>query len=198
MKFLELLGISVLVLVTSAILVNIQVIKNFPQSKISIIFAMVVMLVFLLGTSIVRMLGKWNYDWLSILGVMLFVTGGCVIYFAPVYFTVAIDLPVSFWHKVVWYTLPAVMIEGGIFTMFTVLMENGTHDNLFIREKRLLSVAFLGYAVFTVTFNFLVLNGIFLPEEHVFWSQIVYVIISAITVNIIYKKLQYEEYLKVT
>lgn len=188
--FLEILGILVLALVVLAVLNNLSIYREFPPSNTFGICAMAIGMVVLLITALIRLFRVWNYQWLGFLGITLLVIGGYVIYSMPIFFHVAAGLPIPFWNKVIWYTLPAIMIEGGLFTLFIVFVENGTEKKVTSREKKLLSIAFFLYAIFTVTFNFLVLNNLILVQSHVSASQYFFpfILIIAFVVMIKTKK----------
>lgn len=185
--FLEILGILVLALVVMAILKNLSLYREFPPSNAFGICAMVIGMVILLITSLIRLFRVWNYKWLGLLGITLLIIGGYVIYSMPIFFHIAASLPIPFWNKVIWYTLPAIMIEGGLFTLFIVFIENGTEKKVSSREKQLLSAAFFLYAIFTVTFNFLVLNNLLIVESHVLASQYLFPLIMMIAFFVIVK-----------
>ncbi len=169
MKYLEYVGILVLGLVATATSSHLEMLSSMPAIFSRVAVMMMVLLVLLLGISIVRNSIGISYRLLFVFGMVLVGVGAYVVYVTPSYFQYAYELPVTYWLKVCWYTLPAIMIEGGILTLFTVLIERGLNQRT-NREKMLLSVM---YASMTVTANFLVLGGIISIPDHILWSQVI-------------------------
>lgn len=184
LKALEFFGIVVLCVIVAAIVTN-PALRGMPAQVRIASQVMILLIRILVVTSMVRMLGKTNYRWLTVLGLTLLITGGLVVYLVPEFFSLMIVLPEPFWAKVSWYALPAVVIEGGILTLFTVLVERGLTRRT-SRERWLLGAMFVLYSVFIIAINFLALNGRMSVEGHVFWSRVVVSLVLVVTVAVLY------------
>lgn len=172
MRYLEYLGIVVLGLVALATSTHLEVLQSMPEVFSRGAGLMLVLLVVLLLISVVRNIRGFSHRALFAFGMILVGVGAYIVYVTPTYFTYAYQLEVSYWLKVCWYTLPAIMIEGGILTLFTVLIERGLTERTH-HEKILLSIMFILYASMTVTANFMVLGGVLTIADHILWSQVI-------------------------
>lgn len=183
-KILEILGIAVIVLVLLAVLTTSAIVASTPSEIIKTSAVLSVLIAILVTTSIIRLLGKTNYQWLTILGFTLVIAGMATAFLVPEYFQEMIHLPVPFWYKVSWYTLPAIVIEGGILTLFVVLTEKGLLSRFLPRERALISCTFILYAAATVAMNFLVLDTQLTVASHIQWTRIVLLIVTTISIII--------------
>jgi hypothetical protein len=98
-------------------------------------------------------------------GVILLLTGGWVFFILPEYFYILASSSLDFWYKVSIYSLPAICVEGGLFTLYTEYIERENDNSN--RENTLLSIAFLLYASGAITTNFLVLTNIITPDHQI-------------------------------
>lgn len=181
---LEFLGIGVLILVILAMIVNRSMLDHASGSVLLASCVMFASISLLSVTSLIRTFGYTNYQFLVILGVVLLGIGGLTFYFIPQFFFYAISVPFSFWCKVSFYTLPAICVEGGIMTLFTVFMEKGTQKRT-QRERLLLSITFIAYAVITVATNFLAINKMIPVMAHLLFSRCIVAMVLIITAHLI-------------
>lgn len=172
LKSIELLGICVLALVVFALVCTPYFFTSQTLLMTIATLTMSIAISILATTSLIRFMGYTNYRWLALLGSILVGIGGCIFFFLPEFFWKAVSIPFSFWYRVTFYTLPAICVEGGILTLFTVFMEQGTVHRT-SREKILLSILFFLYATTMVTTNFLVIGGTISVSGHIFFSRIV-------------------------
>ncbi len=172
LKSIELLGICVLILVVLALVSTPYFFTSQTLSMTIATSIMAIAISILSLTSLIRLVGYTHYRWLVVLGSILIIIGGIVFLFLPEFFWKAVSIPFPFWYRVTFYTLPAICVEGGILTLFTVFMEQGTAHRT-SREKILLSILFFLYATTMVTTNFLVIGGFVPVQGHIIFSRIV-------------------------
>lgn len=140
-------------------------------------FATVVMLV-----TIFRRIWP-RYTLIFVLGALLLVLGGSIAFFFPQYFFDAYALKAMYWIRVSMYSLPAICIEGGILTLYIAFVEKGMGLRT-DREKLLMAIAFVLYAIMTVTTNFMTINGTIAVQNHVWFAQAVTVFVGMVTLGI--------------
>ncbi len=119
---------------------------------------------------------------LTIMGLVLLLAGSSMAFHSPEYFTWAVHLPVMFWLRVSIYSIPAICMDGATFTLFIVWFEN-TMKHRPVRENLLTEIAFVMYASFTITANFLAINFKIPVSEHILLSKVVTICIIGITLG---------------
>lgn len=125
-----------------------------------------------------------SYRLLTVMGILLLIMGASIPYIVPEYFHWAVDIHEWYWLRVSVYSIPAICIEGAIFTLFVVLHENSL-GNRTEREKILLTIAFVVYAVLTVTFNFMSINKSITVDSHILFAKIVAGVVLVFTMTMI-------------
>lgn len=170
---MEILGTVVLCLVITALLgLDIASIAGTRE-----LTTVVYILALLVTTSIpmailhiTKRLGKYSFYrfWF---GFLLLVSGGAVFYFVPSYFYQLLSVDLPFWFKVSIYSLPAICVEGGLFTLFTDFMES--ERRVTPREYGLLSFAFLLYTAGSVTANFMVILGNLAISHQILFARLI-------------------------
>ena len=125
-----------------------------------------------------------SYRLITICGIILLIMGASIPYLVPEYFHWAVNIHEWYWLRVSVYSIPAICIEGAIFTLFVVLHENSL-GNRTEREKILLTIAFVVYAILTVTFNFMSINKSITVDSHILFSKIVAGVVFVFTMTMI-------------
>jgi hypothetical protein len=124
---------------------------------------------------IVRVLQKCR----TIFGVIILAVGASVFFALPEYFSTLINAPLDFWILVSIYSLPAICVEGGLFTLFTEFLEH--ERRIKTHEYVWLSVVFLLYIGGSVTANFLVIQGVLTVENQVIFAR--FIVIASIIIG---------------
>ncbi len=143
-----------------------------------LLFATLVMLI-----TIGRRLWVW-YPLITVLGVTLLLLGGMVALCMPEYFFSAYALQAPYWLRVSVYSLPAICIEGGIFTLYIAFVEKGALFRT-AREKLFMAIGFLLYAITTVTANFMTINGSIAVHDHIQFARIVTLVVLILTIVVV-------------
>lgn len=121
-----------------------------------------------------------SYRILTVCGTVLLIMGASIPYLVPEYFHWAVNVHQWYWLRVSMYSVPAICIEGAIFTLFVVLHENGLEHRT-DREKLLLTIGFVVYATFTVTANFMSINKTISVDSHILFAKIVAAVVLFFT-----------------
>lgn len=170
MKYIEFVGSIILILVITA---GFLTAEFFMEPRSGIWVAVMLGSIFLLAvTSLVRFAGYTSYRWLTILGAVLFALGGMVFFFEEHFFMVALQLDQHFFGRLSMYTLPAICIEGGILTLFTVFLEK--HRNQSHKSLRIMRMLFMSYFIIMVTSNFLAVSLLINVSSHIIFSKIMF------------------------
>lgn len=169
---IESIGAVVVLLVWMA-LTNFVVIfpENLPMISM-VIYGMYTFATITMILTIFRSSELINYRILTVCGIALLVMGASIPYLVPEYFHWAVNVHQWYWLRVSVYSVPAICIEGAIFTLFVVLHESGLEHRT-EREKLLLTIGFVLYAILTVTANFLSINRVITVDSHILFSKIV-------------------------
>lgn len=182
---IEVLGNVILLLVILAVLSpSVRLLGN--SFLIIVTLSLTGLILIGLISSTLRLLGVENRKFNFIFGFLLVIAGSLVFFFIPSFFLRTILLPIDFWYKVSFYSLPAICLEGGLFTLFTThLASNTDYSN---RERKLLVACLVLYLIVGVSANFLALNGIISINHQITFSQIVVIALLIVTAGIILKK----------
>jgi hypothetical protein len=128
----------------------------------------------LVGVSIIRSLLKVagaSVRPSGVYGTALLIIGGVMFFVFPSFFTIAYAAPwPHFWILVSYYSLPAIMIEGGLFTIFDALMRT---RGAFVspRERTASMTLIILYLICAVSANFLALTGALSIEHQIWFSR---------------------------
>lgn len=125
-----------------------------------------------------------NYRILTVCGIALLIMGASIPYLVPEYFHWAVNVHQWYWLRVSVYSVPAICIEGAIFTLFVVLHESGLEHRT-EREKLLLTIGFVLYAILTVTLNFMSINKSITVDFHILFSKVAAAIVFLFTLIMI-------------
>ncbi len=187
-KLIELIGLCIIVLVLLATRSIPDVVWN-SYSFHNSINAMIAGIAILALASIARMFGYMRYNILFIVGVLVLLIGGSVFYFQSSFFSTILPIPMGFWLKVSIYSLPAMCVEGGLLTLFTVF--NETRGKIVMRENIMLQIFFLLYAVVTISINFFVIKGYLSTDHQILISRIIVGFVALIAVPVTFKELSF-------
>lgn len=117
------------------------------------------------------------------LGILLFVTGAIGFFFFPDYFYNSISVQMPYWYQATLYTLPAICVEGGIFTLFSLHLLKIKNVRKIENENAINSL-FLFYAVVMVGINFFVINKVIDVSIHLLVSKIVILLLIILIIHI--------------
>ena len=187
-KLIELIGLCIIVLVLLATRSIPGVVWN-SYSFHNSITAMIAGIAILALASVARMFGYMRYNILFIVGVTVLLIGGSVFYFQSSFFSTILPIPMGFWLKVSIYSLPAMCVEGGLLTLFTVF--NETRGKIVMRENIMLQIFFLLYAVVTISINFFVIKGYLSTDHQILISRIIVGFVALIAVPVTFKELSF-------
>lgn len=115
---------------------------------------------------------KFNTKVLIVLGFTLIGIATFIFFGMPSFFYEIKKLALPYWMLVSVYSLPAICIEGGLMTLFTVFFEKNA-DNYSKRERRLIMSCFILYAVLAFSANFLVIGDIVAIEHQLLFSRVI-------------------------
>lgn len=185
----ELLASIVLILVILGTASVVQTPLFLLASNVAIgifVSIMILLLVTAILCSAYRMSGRTISSYfLTIFGIALISVGSMVVYFLPSYFYLMIQIPLEFWHMVCIFSLPVICIEAGLFTLFTELQNK---KGLSLRERYLLTTAFLLYFSLAIIINFIVLNGLWAVQHQILFYRILVFFVLLLFVTVMFKK----------
>lgn len=121
----------------------------------------------------------------TVVAVLLFVTASSVFLVNKEYLDHGLSLTMSFWHRVSFYTLPAIAFESGVITLFSIFVPKS--NSLSEREKNYLFSCLGIYAISVMVINFATILEFLSIDTHVFISKriiivfLVFVLVIAIT-----------------
>jgi|GEM_PF-2561553 len=183
---MEAVGVIVLFLVLGAVAGMKLSWSAYPIAVYAGFVILVSSIVISLCSSLFRLSGLWSDDrFLVLWGIVLLVVGGSAIVLLPEFFHIMKDIPYSYWHRVSVYSMPAICIEGGLFTLFrayTVYRQKVCT----IREQGLLLAGFSVYAVLAVAVNFLAIGAVLSVETQLLFSRIIVGVALIMTVTLFF------------
>jgi len=136
--------------------------------------------------SVARLVGIWNHDrFLVLWGLILLIVGGYALVFLPEFFHTMKELPYSYWHRVSLYSMPAICIEGGLFSLFRAYLVYAAARRS-TREHGLLFGVFLLYAIIAVAVNFLAINNTISVDNQLLFSRVV-LTVSLMMTAVVYR-----------
>ena len=184
---IELLGVIVLILVLLGTTAAVQTHLHLSPSISIAVTVLLTAICCSIPLSLLRIFGhRVRPQYRVAFGITLIALGSIAVYFIPSYFHTMIGLPLYFWYKVSIFSLPAICIDGGLFTLFTELQES--REGLLGREMLLLSVGFICYTVLAVTVNFVVLLMIWNVEHQILFYRILIFFTVLIFASILFRK----------
>lgn len=167
LNLIEFTGLVVLLLVTIA-LTRITTIQYLSVWSIEFI-VYITMVILIILSIVIGLLHTTNRlgtltSIRKYFGALLFFVGGSVFFFLTEYLHLFLESRLDFWNKVSIYSLPAICVVGGIFTLYTEIIERNIsrqHEFIITSTLSLMSV------LLVVTSNFLVLNNIILQSHYI-------------------------------
>jgi hypothetical protein len=189
MKKLHLFGITIISLVVAALI-------NTPSFYIGLSkdtrIQMIILITFLILialTAILRIFMNWGIipAWVSVFfGVALFITSGYMFFYNTDYFLHAINMPMPYWHRVSFYTLPAIALESAIVTGFEYIMN--TANKLTGAEKKKITLLFIFYTITTMAINFLAIGTVIDVALHITIARLILIFSAAIIIAVAWKQ----------
>lgn len=184
---LELFGLVVISLITTAYLTNLYFLDILPESKM-VLVGMLIGLIVVATASIWRLSNRLVDEKIEVvIGGMLFVLASMVFVLFPSFFQLGVDSVFrGFWYKVSFYTLPAIALETAIVSAFRIFIAprcDKTTGNVFIL-----------YTISTMVTNFLAIFEVIDPDVHIAIARFVIVIailifgVYLLNPNILFKK----------
>lgn len=189
MKKLHIFGLTIIGLVTYAYINVPEFFAVLTQNVAVRISLLISLLLIIAAITVVRL---W-FKKISIpsvlpntLGLLLWIISGSLFFFNPEYFYTGVNLPMPFWFRVSFYTLPAIALESSIVTGFEYLLTQ--LDNYSNREKKLTMFLFSLYTLMTMAINFLAIGEIIPVALHIMISKIVIASSMAILIVTLLRK----------
>ncbi len=109
----------------------------------------------------------------------LFLIGSLLFITVPSFFSNALTFPYQgFWVLVSYYSLPAILVEGALFNFFEEFSKNAVFKTP--REKSVFIAGIIVYMITAVGTNFLTINHITTTMQHVWFSRVVILFVTAI------------------
>ncbi len=186
MKKLHLFGLTIITLIVAAFLNTPAFFVGLSKTTKIEIIILIIFLILIALTAILRVFMNWNSIpiWLPIIfGTILFITSGFLFFYNADYFLHAISLPMPFWHRVSFYSLPAIALESSIVTGFEFIMS--VAKNLSEREKKGFTTFFIFYTIVIMVINFLAIGTIIDVSLHVTIARIIIVFCVLVVMEII-------------
>lgn len=158
MKKLELFGLVIVTLISTAFLTTPVFFTGVPiLTRIEIVCMLVPLVIIAVATALRIFFNRPQLPDAILFGlaVALYLTSSIVFFTNEAYFLHGTTLPLSFWHRVSFYTLPAITLESALVTMFGYFI---THATRFTDGERTgISYLFYGYTIITMIVNFMVI-----------------------------------------
>jgi hypothetical protein len=183
MKKLELFGLTIITLIVTAFITTPAFFAVSPLLKTEM-GIMLLAIVTMAGIT-VRQLLYPNSKPVSTKVVLycclvLFASSSIVFFFSKEYFLIGSTFPLSFWHRVSFYTLPAITLESALVSLFKIFLEKSTIAG---REHRYIKKLFYTYTLSTMAVNFMVILRLLEVQDHLYIAR--FVIVTAILVTIL-------------
>lgn len=189
MKILEIFGLIIIALITTAFLTTPTFFTGVPLVMRIEILCMLVPLVLMAGITIRRLVGNrppLPIIFILVIALILYMTSSVVFFTNENYFWHGATLPLSFWHRVSFYTLPAITLESALVTLFVCLI---AHPQRFTkRELVFISRLFYGYTLTTMIVNFMVIgNAGITVTQHLFIAKAIIIGAGVVTIGVLIK-----------
>jgi hypothetical protein len=185
MKKLHLFGLTIITLVVAAFLNTPAFFVGLSKATKIEIIILIIFLILIALSAILRVFMNCNIlpTWLPVIfGTILFITSGFLFFNNADYFLHAIKLPMPFWHRVSFYSLPAISLESAIVTGFEFIMISA--KNLSKNERKKITSLFIFYTVVIMVINFLAIGKIFEVSVHVTIARLIIVFCIAVIMEI--------------
>lgn len=189
MKNLHLFGLTIIILVTAAF-INTPVF--FRGLSLMTRIEVIILITFLITIALVtigrlyRKEPKLSNELSSFLGIGLFITSSAIFFGNTHYFYHGVTLPLPFWHRVSFYTLPAIALESAVVTGFQYMID--TIKKLSNREKSWITRLFFFYTLITMAINFMAIGKLISVGLHISIARIVIISTVSIAIGVIIKK----------
>ncbi len=190
MQKLELFGLTIIFLIVAAFLNTPAFFSGISHTTVIEIWVLIIFLILIAATTIARFLGKDSKAMkkLSYLSAGVLFVGSSIIFFTNShYFWHGLALPYSFWHKVSFYTLPAIALESAIVTGFQYIATAQSH--LVSRERSWVTTLFYFYTLTTMAVNFATIGGLIHIPTHLAIARIVIVTSIGIGIGVVLNSL---------
>ncbi len=121
--------------------------------------------------------GEMSHDVLLSLGVFFFTAGGTVFIFYPDYFTTGVSLSMGMWHRLSFYALPSIALEGGIGTLLLAYLNRTQKLPVYTKINSWISVLFILYSIHFIGLSFLVVLDFASVSWHMAVAKIMMVLV---------------------
>ncbi len=189
MKKLHLFGLTIITLIVAALLNTPAFFVGITKATKIQMIILIIFLIFIALSAVLRIFMNWACipTWIPVLfGVILFMTSGYMFFYNTDYFLYAINMPMPYWHRVSFYTLPAISLESAIVTGFEYIMD--TVKKITPSEKKFITTLFFLYTMMTMTVNFLAIGKLIDVYLHITITHIVIVSCIGISIAVMIKK----------
>lgn len=190
MNNLKIFGLTIIFLIVTAFLTTPSFFENLSMVTIIQIICMLVFLITISITTIIDFRDKGAISlWANLLLIaFLFLSSSSVFLWNQDYFTHGLALPLSFWHRVSFYTLPAITLESAIVTAFVLFIKI---KSLTKKEYYYTTSLFFMYTLFTLLVNFMVIGDIFFTvTDHLRIARVIIITFAIITLFVIRKSVK--------
>jgi hypothetical protein len=172
MKYLQIFGVTIITLIVTAFVTTPSFFNYMSVTTLMVVATLIVGLLFMIVAT-VGQLSRYFYPlpnnvqvWVALL---LFFMSSMLFVFFPEYFKAGVSLPMSFWHRVSFYTLPAIAFETGVITLFRLLVLGSVKVSRY--EKKYLQTGVIVYAICVMVINFMTILGVMPVYTHLAISQ---------------------------
>lgn len=183
MKKLELFGLTIITLIVTAFVTTPAFFIVSPVLKTEMII-MLLALATMAGITVRQLLCPTakpvSTKVLLYCSLVLFISSSIVFFFNKEYFLIGSSLPMSFWHRVSFYTLPAITLESSLVTLFKIFLKKSTEPG---REHQYVKRLFYTYTISTMAINFMVILKLLPVADHLHIAQ--FVIVTALLITIL-------------
>lgn len=188
MNKLKLFGVSVIALVITAFLTTPAFFAKISLLSHVQVVVMLLLLIIVCITTIIMVAQKQVSElFLVKLIIALFLVSTSVFFGNPEYFHYALELPLSFWHRVSFYTLPVIVFESALITGFILFMDQYN----FTKGERIYIYTLFGfYSLTTIGINFMTLGNLFTIESHIKIARVIIITFAVVAPVVLYRSIK--------
>ncbi len=128
--------------------------------------------------------GEMSHNTLFVLGIIFFSAGGSIFIFYPDYFTTGVSIPMGMWHRLSFYALPSIALEGGIGTLLLAYLNRTQKLPMYAKINSWISVLFILYSVHFIGLSFLVVLDFASVSWHMAVAKIMMVLVVLLQLGV--------------